>query len=238
MKRFFYLLTLMSTTLTSQAAEWIVVALQPQAEATFLEISLPDGVTASSPSHGGLVDSRSKALKWGPLETAVSAVSFTGATSLPEANLTVASWPNAAVANTSIKTAKDADGDGLSEQVENQLGTSDLDPTDANKDSDQDGRSNLAETLSGSDPQSASSLTTAGEAVYNAPTGTLHIRIPQELKLEGIVIETATSLAAPVWERVSQWSLVTPIDGPATIQIKDSTQSASPTRFYRFRWGS
>ena len=227
---------LLTLSMQAWAADWIVIPLENDSSNGFVEATLPNGTTASGVSHGGVLDTKQSSVKWGPLAPDTQALTFLLENATSGQAIGIASAPEALTTADELTLPKDEDNDGLSEALENQLGLSDNDPDDAKGDLDQDGRSNLTETLAGTDPADSQSYAEVASATYDRSTGTLKLSLPEDMDTSTMILESATNLAAPVWERLTNWQFSAQNEGMKTLEVPVAPED-SPARYFRLRWG-
>jgi hypothetical protein len=127
--------------------------------------------------------------------------------------------------------AQDTDADGMPDVWETAHGFNPKDPTDAAKDADNDGQSNLAEYRAGTDPQNANSVLrimainreTNDVRVTWTTTGSHHY-----------LLQGGTNLATGIRSDVSPLISVPP-GGEATTNYLHTNGATLPARFYHVR---
>jgi hypothetical protein len=123
----------------------------------------------------------------------------------------------------------DTDGDGMPDWWELAHGLNRNDPSDANRDDDGDGFTNLQEYLAGTDPANpASCLAITACGLVGTDT-----RISVRTALDkSYILESATSLQPPNWTTVTQAVAGT---GGAVPIIDPGGATNAPARYYRVR---
>lgn len=182
---------------TLQALPYQVDLIAPAGgEEVFIEIAVPGGVTPTALSHDGIFDSQNRTMKWGPLSaTEVSSIGFEIAAG--SGSLGVTSYPAGATVSASITVKSDSDGDGLSDDFEATYGVST--PT---ADDDGDGFDNLTEQRLGTDPTDAASRLFARSVSEDAEAGVVEIRVPAEIGVAGLKVDTSPVLTNVIWRGV------------------------------------
>lgn len=163
----------------------------------FVAITVPAGVTPSALSHDGIFDLANRTMKWGPIAAGdLTSIGFelTGGTG----SLAVSSFPAGAAGMASIPVLADSDGDGLSDEFESTYSVA-----DPGADDDGDGFRNLEEQALGTNPGDARSRLYARSVAANGATGEWEIRIPAEIGVAGLRVETSPALTNVVWRGIA-----------------------------------
>ena len=127
--------------------------------------------------------------------------------------------------NTGESVILDSDGDGIPDTWETAHGFNPKDASDAAKDADEDGKSNLAEYLAGTDPRNSLDSFTVTVA-SNGGTGTT-ITFPAKANMT-YTVQYKSALNDAVWQKL--------VDFPAasTDQMRQTTDTTGGSqRFYR-----
>lgn len=172
----------------------------------FVELDLPQDAVVSEVSDGGIFDPVLNRIKWGPLESGFTTLSFLLQTNL-NTGLVMTLAQGGSVSSTSLPSGKDSDGDGLPDFYEQLMG---LDPNsaDADEDSDGDGFTNMEEYLFGTDPDDGSSTFRPGVS-FRADLGILAIELPQDTPNRTFHLEFSPSLSNSVWLPYDNYSTET-----------------------------
>ena len=190
----------------------------------FVEITVPSGVVPAALSHDGVFDAARRTMKWGPLPASgVPVIGF----DLPPAtgNATVTTFPAGVADLSTISLKADSAGDGLSDEFESTFGV-----TTPGDDDDGDGFDNLTEQEMGTDPTNPMSRLFGRSVSQNTDAGTLEIRIPAEIGVAGLKVQTTTALSDPLWRSVP---FSTRIDGADLVIGIDLAGLRGSKNFFR-----
>jgi hypothetical protein len=123
----------------------------------------------------------------------------------------------------------DTDGDGMPDSWEVAHGLNPNDPSDANRDDDGSGFTNLQEYLAGTDPANPASCFHITSAVVTG--NDMQVTFTSVLD-KNYILESATSLPSPIWSTVTQ--NVAGTGSPISIADLGGATNAS-ARYYRVR---
>ena len=166
-------------------------------------------------SSGAQID----ALSFGPQSVGVSEGRY------PDGSASMVPMsPSRATANTLGES--DSDGDGMPDAWESAHGLNPTSPTDAGSDADQDGFTNLAEFIAGTDPRDSSSRLLA--SVSRSPGSVLVSFLARPGK--SYTVQVSGNLRPESWVKLAD---VSPLASSTMVSVADPDALARPIRFYR-----